>query len=91
MGMILLAVLAVVAVEALILAGAALSRMFTPPINRRSLVAVWLIWNALPAWWVWRAGCGWVLRRASAAAVRACDQHERAQATATFPSAPPRL
>ena len=75
-----------VLVEVLLFAGAAVSQYVSPPIRRRQPAMVWAVWHVKPAWVLWRALWGWVLRRAHAAAVRACDRHERAQAAATFPA-----
>ena len=84
MGVILGLVLLVL--QLLVVAVAALHRLVRAPSQRRPLLWVWLTWNVWPAWLVWRALTGWVLRQASAAATRACDAHERAQATATYPA-----
>ena len=72
--------------ELLVAAAAALHRLVRAPSQRRPLWWIWLTWNVWPAWLAWRALTGWVLRQANAAATRACDAHERAQATATYPA-----
>ena len=82
-------VLLVLLFEVLLAAVAAVRQTLRAPSQRQPLWVVWLIWNVLPVWAAWRAGCGWVLRRAGAAAVRACDAHDRAQATATYPAQDP--
>ena len=79
-------VLGALLVELLVLASAALHRLVRAPSQRRPLWWIWLTWNVWPAWLAWRALTGWVLRQANAAAIRACDAHERAQATATYPA-----
>ena len=74
------------AAELLVVAAAALWRLARAPVPRRPLWVMWLVWNALPFWMLWRAACGRVLRLAVGRAVRACEAHEHAKATATYPA-----
>jgi hypothetical protein len=79
-------VIGLVLVELVVLAVVAVSRLIHPPAQRAPLVWLWLTWNVVPLWVCWRACVGWVLHRATAAAVRAVEAHERRQAHATYPA-----